>query len=171
MMIKEWKEKKTMEKKTSLAKQKKDEKLQKEKERNLYLLNKEKNEILINKYKEKKEAEKKIVKDKNNNEKYKNILNQIDFDRIKKRENTLLEKKKKALRVQSSKNLRIENNNFIKNQLNYSSKRQKSKSRVMNTKDGLNNLNINFYMTTQEKGRNYNTDTNQIIKYKSKDFS
>ena len=169
MMIKEWKEKKTMEKKTSLAKQKKDEKLQKEKERNLYLSNKEKNEILINKYKEKKETEKKIYNEKNNDEKYKNIFNKIDFDRIKTRENILLEKKKKALRVQSGKNLRINNNNNIKNKINDSSKRKKSKSRVINANDGINNINRNLCIT-QEKGRNLN-DSNQLIKYKSKDFS
>ena len=169
LMIKEWKEKKTMEKKTNMSKQKKDEKLQKEKERNLFLLNKEKKEIIINKYKEKKEAEKKRLQDKNKDDKYKNILNQIDFDRIKKKEDILLEKKKKALRVQSSKNLRTENNYFNRNKVNNSSKRQKSKSRVMNINDGLNNLNINLYVT-QEKGRNFNTDSNQIIQYKS-DFS
>ena len=169
LMIKEWKEKKTMEKKTNLSKQKMDEKLQKEKERNLFLLNKEKKEIIINKYKEKKEAEKKRLQDKNKDDKYKNILNQIDLDRIKKKEDILLEKKKKALRVQSSKNLRTENNYFNRNKVNNSSKRQKSKSRVMNINDGLNNLNINLYVT-QEKGRNFNTDSNQIIQCKS-DFS
>ena len=169
LMIKEWKEKKTMEKKTNLSKQKMDEKLQKEKERNLFLLNKEKKEIIINKYKEKKEVEKKRLQDKNKDDKYKNILNQIDLDRIKKKEDILLEKKKKALRVQSSKNLRTENNYFNRNKVNNSSKRQKSKSRVMNINDGLNNLNINLYVT-QEKGRNFNTDSNQIIQYKS-DFS
>ena len=169
LMIKEWKEKKTMEKKTNLSKQKMDEKLQKEKERNLFLLNKEKKEIIINKYKEKKEVEKKRLQDKNKDDKYKNILNQIDLDRIKKKEDILLEKKKKALRVQSSKNLRTENNYFNRNKVNNSSKRQKSKSRVMNINDGLNNLNINLYVT-QEKGRNFNTDSNQIIQCKS-DFS
>ncbi len=169
LMIKEWKEKKTMEKKTNLSKQKMDEKLQKEKERNLFLLNKEKKEIIINKYKEKKELEKKRLQDKNKDDKYKNILNQIDLDRIKKKEDILLEKKKKALRVQSSKNLRTENNYFNRNKVNNSSKRQKSKSRVMNINDGLNNLNINLYVT-QEKGRNFNTDSNQIIQCKS-DFS
>ena len=169
LMIKEWKEKKTMEKKTNLSKQKMDKKLQKEKERNLFLLNKEKKEIIINKYKEKKEVEKKRLQDKNKDDKYKNILNQIDLDRIKKKEDILLEKKKKALRVQSSKNLRTENNYFNRNKVNNSSKRQKSKSRVMNINDGLNNLNINLYVT-QEKGRNFNTDSNQIIQCKS-DFS
>ena len=152
-----------------MAKQKKNEKIQKEKERNLYLSNKEKNEILINKYKEKKETEKKIYNEKNNDEKYKNIFNKIDFDRIKTRENILLEKKKKALRVQSSKNLRINNNNNIKNKINDSSKRKKSKSRVINANDGINNINRNLCIT-QEKGRNLN-DSNQLIKYKSKDFS
>ena len=39
----------------------------------------------------------------------------------------------------------------------------------MNINDGLNNLNINLYVT-QEKGRNFNTDSNQIIQCKS-DFS
>ena len=94
-----------------------DEKLQKEKERNLFLLNKEKKEIIINKYKEKKEVEKKRLQDKNKDDKYKNILNQIDLDRIKKKEDILLEKKKKALRVQSSKNLRTENNYFNRNKV------------------------------------------------------
>ena len=175
LLVKEWKDKKNFEKNSILKKQKIEEKIQKEKEKNLYLINKKKNEVLLNEYRKRKKLKTETTSKENNHNKYKNIFDQIDLERIKQRENILLEKRQKAIRAQSGKNIRTDlniynytnnNTNNNNNNLKNSAKKYKNQSRVINTMEGLYSNITQSFNLSNDKGRNKNKN---ISKYKSKD--
>ena len=165
-LIEEWKEKKRLENISNLKKQEEEEKYIKEKEKEIYLQNKEKNQILIEEYKRKKyeEEQEKIMKEKIL-EMNKNEFNQIDFDRIKEREELLLEKRKNAIREKSAK--------ILRNQINYSRFKINSKlnnipSKLNEMTQGFKNKQRNKFNPKTDKGKDACTMANNVLGHTSK---
>ena len=141
-LIKEWKDKKNYDNNIKYLNEKKLEKLKKEKEREIYLINKMKNQNLINEYHKKKEEELNKNYLSQNNAPIE--INKFDFERIKEREDNLLQKKKDAIRAKSSKKFRVEEN-YAKYKLKQSSKMNKIKSKINESTDAARNKQRNKF--------------------------
>ena len=137
----EWKQNKEKEFYEKRQKLMEEQKMQKQKEKEAYYMNKQRNQYLLNDYYRKKEEEEQKKKIKEEEEKKKRGLsiNKFDIDRIKEKEDALLEKKIVAKRVKSSKG--------ISNELMYQNYKMKEKEKMKYIPSKYNQL------TTQSKNR------------------
>jgi len=140
-LVREWKNKKIYDNNIKYLNEKKLEKLKKEKEREIYLINKIKNQNLINEYHKKKEELKQNFLSQNNAP---IEINKFDFERIKEREDNLLQKKKDAIRAKSSKKFRIEEN-YAKYKLKQCAQMNKIKSKINESTDAARNKQRNKF--------------------------
>jgi len=137
----EWKQNKEKEFYEKRQKLMEEQKMQKQKEKEAYYMNKQRNQYLLNDYYRKKEEEEQKKKIMEEEEKKKRGLsiNKFDIDRIKEKEDALLEKKIVAKRVKSSKG--------ISNELMYQNYKMKEKEKMKYIPSKYNQL------TTQSKNR------------------
>ena len=137
----EWKQNKEKEFYEKRQKLMEEQKMQKQKEKETYYMNKQRNQYLLNDYYRKKEEEEQKKKIMEEEEKKKRGLsiNKFDIDRIKEKEDALLEKKIVAKRVKSSKG--------ISNELMYQNYKMKEKEKMKYIPSKYNQL------TTQSKNR------------------
>ena len=137
----EWKQNKEKEFYEKRQKLMEEQKMQKKKEKETYYMNKQRNQYLLNDYYRKKEEEEQKKKIMEEEEKKKRGLsiNKFDIDRIKEKEDALLEKKIVAKRVKSSKG--------ISNELMYQNYKMKEKEKMKYIPSKYNQL------TTQSKNR------------------
>ena len=137
----EWKQNKEKEFYEKRQKLMEEQKMQKQKEKEAYYMNKQRNQYLLNDYYRKKEEEEQKKKIMEEEEKKKRGLsiNKFDIDRIKEKEDALLEKKIVAKRVKSTKGLSKE--------IMYQNYKMKEKEKMKYIPSKYNQL------TTQSKNR------------------
>lgn len=137
----EWKQNKEKEFYEKRQKLMEEQKIQRQKEREIYYMNKQRNQYILDDYHRKKEEEEQKRKMMEEEEKKKRGLsiNKFDIDRIKEKEDALLEKKIVAKRVKSSKR--------ISNELMYQNYKMKEKEKLKYIPSKYNEL------TTQSKNR------------------
>ena len=137
----EWKQNKEREFYENRQKEMEEQKIRKQKERQIYEMNKQKNQYMLNDYYRKKEEEeqkKKLIEEEEKKKRGLSI-NKFDIDRIKEKEDALLEKKIVAKRVKSSKG--------ISKELMYLNYKMKEKEKMKYIPSKYNEL------TTQSKNR------------------
>ena len=139
--VNEWKQNKEKEFYEKSKKLMEEQKIQKQKEKEIYYINKIKNQYILNDYHKKKEVEEQKRKNMEEEEKKKRGLsiNKFDIERIKEKEDALLEKKIVAKRIKSSKGLSKE--------LMYQNYKMREKEKLKYIPSKYNEL------TTQSKNR------------------
>ena len=139
--VNEWKQNKEKEFYEKSKKLMEEQKIQKQKEKEIYYINKIKNQYILNDYHKKKEEEEQKRKNMEEEEKKKRGLsiNKFDIERIKEKEDALLEKKIVAKRIKSSKGLSKE--------LMYQNYKMREKEKLKYIPSKYNEL------TTQSKNR------------------
>ena len=137
----EWKQNKEREFYEKRQKLMEEQKMQRQKEKENYYINKQKNQYILEDYYRKKEEEEQRRKIKEEEEKKKRqmSINKFDIDRIKGKEEALLEKKIVAKRVKSSKGLSKE--------IMYQNYKMREKEKLKYIPSKINEL------TTQSKNR------------------
>ena len=116
-----------------------EQKMQKMKEKEIYYINKQRNQYALEDYYKRKEEEKRKKEEEEEKKKRGTSINKFDIDRIKEKEEVLLEKKIVAKRVKSSKGL--------SNELMYQNYKMKEKEKLKYIPSKVNEL------TTQSKNR------------------
>ena len=103
----EWKQNKEREQYEKQQKYMEEQRMQRQKEREAYYMNKQRNQYVLEDYYRRKEEEqkKKMMEEEEEKKKRGLSINKFDIDRIKEKEDALLEKKIVAKRVKSSKGL------------------------------------------------------------------
>ena len=139
----EWKQNKLKEDFEKKQKLYEDEKKQKQKEKEIYYMNKQKNQYILEDYHKKKEEQeylKKLYEEEKNKKKE---INQFDIERIKEKEENLLEKKITAKRINSAKKLKTE--------INYQNFKIKEKEKMKNIPSKYQQMNTNYNNRKREK--------------------
>ena len=135
----EWKQNKEKEFYEKRQKMMEEQKMQKMKEKEIYYMNKQRNQYALEDYYRRKEEEKRKKEEEEEKKKRGTSINKFDIDRIKEKEEVLLEKKIVAKRVKSSKGL--------SNELMYQNYKMKEKEKLKYIPSKVNEL------TTQSKNR------------------
>ena len=103
--VREWKQMKEKQNTKMLKHKQEQERKVKEKERQQYMLIKARNQDLISEYKKRKEYETYCKQQEHLNKNTAHVVDPIDMERIKEREEELLEKRRNVIRAKSSKQL------------------------------------------------------------------
>ena len=135
----EWKQNKEKEFYEKRQKMMEEQKMQKMKEKEIYYINKQRNQYALEDYYKRKEEEKRKKEEEEEKKKRGTSINKFDIERIKEKEEVLLEKKIVAKRVKSSKGL--------SNELMYQNYKMKEKEKLKYIPSKVNEL------TTQSKNR------------------
>ena len=137
--IYEWKQNKEKEFYEKRQKMMEEQKMQKMKEKEIYYMNKQRTQYALEDYYRKKEEEQKRKKEEEEKKKRGTSINKFDIDRIKGKEEALLEKKIVAKRIKSSKGL--------SNEIMYQNYKIREKEKLKYIPSKVNEL------TTQSKNR------------------
>ena len=167
----EWKQNKEREFIEKRQKLMEEQKMQKQKERENYYINKQRNQYVLEDYHRRKEEEEQKRKIMEEEEKKKRGLsiNKFDIDRIKGKEDALLEKKIVAKRIKSSKG--------ISNELMYQNYKMKEKEKLKYIPSKVNELTTQSknrkrekFDPKKEKGRDACTMANNVLGRTSRDI-
>lgn len=163
-MVRDWKEQKEKQNQELLKEKLKAEKENKEREKMIYLMKKEKNQYILEEYKRKKEYENYV---RSNTSLTNQPVNPIDIERIREREEKLLEKKKNVLRAKSSKNFKAEET-YSKYKLMQNKKYGNIETKINQTTEGFKNKQRTKFNPKTDKGKDACTMANNLLGHMSR---
>ena len=158
----EWKQNKEKEFFEKRQKMLEEQKIQKMKEKEIYYMNKQRNQYALEGYHRRKEEEKRKKEEEEEKKKRGTSINKFDIDRIKEKEEVLLEKKIMAKRVKSSKGL--------SNEIMYQNYKMKEKEKLKYIPSKINEMTAQSknrkrekFDPKKEKGRDACTMANNVL--------
>ena len=127
-------------------------------------MKKEKNQNILEEYKKKKEYENYV---RSNTSLTNQPVNPIDIERIREREEKLLEKKKNVLRAKSSKNFKAEET-YSKYKLMQNKKYGNIETKINQTTEGFKNKQRTKFNPKTDKGKDACTMANNLLGHMSR---
>lgn len=165
--VKEWKEKKERDHQEKIAFRSKLEREKKEKEITQYKNKKEQNQQMIDDFKQRKENERILMMMTNSKMNQCEKVDPIDVERIREREEALLEKRKNAVRAKSSK--------YFKSEMNYQKYKIKSQIKLDKMETKINQMTEDFkskarhkFDPKKDKSRDACTMANNVLNHMSR---
>lgn len=163
-LVKEWKEQKEKQNIEMERERMRQEKEKQEKERMMYMMKKERTQNQLEEYKKKKEYENYM---RSNTSTTNTNVNPIDIERIREREEILLEKRKEALRAKSSKNFKMEES-YTKFKLKQNKKFSAVDTKIYQTTEGWKKKQRTKFNPQTDHGKDACTMANNLLGHMSR---
>ena len=163
-LVKEWKEQKEKQNIEMERERMRQEKEKQEKERMMYMMKKERTQNQLEEYKKKKEYENYMRSNTSNTN---TNVNPIDIERIREREEILLEKRKEALRAKSSKNFKMEES-YTKFKLKQNKKFSAVDTKIYQTTEGWKKKQRTKFNPQTDHGKDACTMANNLLGHMSR---
>ena len=162
--VREWKQMKEKQNTEMLKHKQEQERKVKEKERQQYMLIKARNQELISEYKKRKEYE---IYCKQKQQAIAHVVDPIDMERIKEREDELLEKKRNVIRAKSSKQLPYETT-YAKYKLNQNKKYSNVSNKLNELTTGSQNKQRHKFNPQTDQAKDACTMANNLLGHVSR---